>query len=490
MNNLNLYQDIVERTNGDIYLGVVGPVRVGKSTFISKFMQTLVIPNISDINVQKRTIDELPQSADGKTIMTTQPKFVPNEAVELNLDNIKANIRLIDCVGYLVDDALGVDENGKPRKVKTPWAKEELTLAQSAEIGTKKVITEHSTIGIAITTDGSFGEIPRDKFIQSEERIINELKSANKPFILILNTSNPQAVDTQNLSNELSLKYQTKVVPINVKELSIKDINELFVNILAEFPLKSIQVKIPLWMQGLPFEHHLIQGIIKEILEKTEKLEKIGQFDDKKLFCNSENFEEITPQTINMGQGEIQFELKPKENLFYIVLSEQCGMEIKNDIHLVNCVKDLAKAKIEYDKLSQALEDAEESGYGVVKPTLLDMQLDEPVVVKQGSRYGVKIHASAPSLHIMKVDLETELTPIIGTQSQTEEFTKYLQSEYEKNPEQLWKINMFGKTLDEMISDGMKSKVNGMPLEAQKKMRKTLTKIVNEGKGGIICILL
>lgn len=490
MNNLNLYQDIVERTDGDIYLGVVGPVRVGKSTFISKFMQTLVIPNIKDVNIQKRTLDELPQSADGKTIMTTQPKFVPNEAVELNLDNIKANVRLIDCVGYLVDDALGADENGKPRKVKTPWAKEELTLAQSAEIGTKKVITEHSTIAVAITTDGSFGEIPREEFVPSEERIIKELKLANKPFIVILNTTTPQSVEVQNLSDELSLKYDATVVPMNVKELSTNDINEIFIKILADFPLKSIQVKLPLWMQGLPFEHHLIQEVIKEILEKTQDLEKIGQFEQKNLFCDNQNFDIITPKTINMGQGEIHYELKPKENLFYAVLSEQCGMEIKNDIHLVSCVKDLAKAKIEYDKLSQALVDAEETGYGVVKPTISDMQLDEPTVVKQGSRYGVKIHASAPSLHIMKVDLETELTPMVGTQAQIEDFTKYLQSEYEKNPEQLWKINMFGKTLDELIADGMKSKINGIPLEAQKKMRRTLTKIVNEGKGGIICILL
>lgn len=486
----SIYQDIAKRTNGDIYLGVVGPVRVGKSTFITKFMENLVIPNIEDSNVRARAVDELPQSADGKTIMTTQPKFVPSEAVSINIDNISMNVRLIDCVGYFVSGALGSVEGEKPRLVKTPWSDEDMPLERAAEIGTEKVIKEHSTVGIVMTSDGSFGDLTREAFVEGEERVIAELKEINKPFVVVLNTAHPNAPETHELAQDMAAKYGVSVLAVDVANLNVENINEIFARLLKEFPIVAIEVGMPKWMQALPFEHPLIESVIGEFKRHAETLYKIGDISDKTLFVESEDFEETSASLVKLGEGKIEFEVKTQSELFYRVLSQQCDMTIEDDFQLMSQIKELTHAKFEYDKLKDALASVEETGYGVVNPKLTDMVLDEPVVVKQGSRYGVKLHASAPSLHLMKVDIETDLSPLVGTEEQTNDFVKYLQGEFENNPQSLWNTNVLGRSLSDLIEDGMKTKLNGMPTDAQKKMRRTLTKIVNEGKGGVICILL
>ncbi len=486
----SIYQDIAKRTDGDIYLGVVGPVRVGKSTFITNFMEKLVLPNIDDNNVKARTIDELPQSADGKTIMTTQPKFVPSQAVQINIDNIQMNVRLIDCVGYFVAGALGSEEGERPRLVKTPWSDEDVTLERAAEIGTEKVIKEHSTVGIVMTSDGSFGELARTAFIEGEERVINELKAINKPFVVILNSAHPTAQETIALADEISQKHNVKVMAMDVTNLTLQEINAIFANLLEEFPLVALEIKMPLWMQALSFAHPLIEKVVDEFKSKLLNVEKVGDLGHSQLFEDCEEFEPINASLVRMGEGKVDFAVTPKPHLFYSVLSEQCGMQIENDFQLVSNIKDLAHAKKEYDKLKDALQSVEETGYGVVNPKLTDMTLDEPVVVKQGNRYGVKLHASAPSLHIMKVDIETDISPLVGTETQTNDFVNYLQKEFENNPQSLWDTNVLGRSLSDLVSDGMQNKLSGMPVDAQRKMRKTLTKIVNEGKGGIICILL
>lgn len=492
MENYSLYEDISKRTNGDIYLGVVGPVRSGKSTFITKFMQALVLPNIKDKNSKERTIDELPQSADGKTIMTTQPRFIPNEAVKINLnENVEMNVRMIDCVGYLIEGAIGHKEGEKSRLVKTPWSDDEMPFEVAAELGTKKVIDEHSTIGIVMTTDGSISGIARNNYISAEERVIAELSENKKPFIIILNTTTPQASETKKLASSLSQKYNVPVLPLDVINLNDKDVEEIFEKILFEFPIKSLKVKIPEWMQALDFENPIILSVINEIKNFCEEATKIGQIDKTNIaFLNNENFEPLAISKIKMGEGKLYFEITPKPQLFYKVLSEQCGTEIQNDYHLVSYIKELAFAKKEFDKIKTALDQVSENGYGVVLPAPQDMTLEDPQIVKQGSRFGVKLRASAPSLHIMKVDIETEVNPIVGTEQQSEELVKSLMSQFENNPQAIWETNIFGKTLNSIVNDGIIGKISNMPVEAQRKMRKTLGKIVNESKGGIICILL
>lgn len=492
MENYSLYEDIAKRTGGDIYVGVVGPVRCGKSTFITNFMQSLVVPNIKDINSKERTIDELPQSADGKTIMTTQPRFIPNEAVKINLDEkVEMNVRMIDCVGYLVDGALGHEEGEKPRLVKTPWTEEDIPFEEAAELGTKKVIEEHSTIGIVMTTDGSITDIPRSGYVQAEERVVKELAAQKKPFVIVLNTKKPNAEETKKLANSLYAKYQIPVITKDVAKLSEKDVEEIFEKILLEFPIKTLSVKMPEWLQVLPFEHPIIASIIAEIEKFGQEANKIGQIDRTNVaFLENEDFEPVVVSTIKMGEGKIYFEITPKPQLFYRVLSEQCGTEIQDDFHLMSYIKQLAFAKKEYDKIKVALEEVKEKGYGVVMPSVEDMSLEDPQIVKQGSKFGVKLKASAPSLHIMSVDIETEVNPIVGSQAQSEELVKYLLDEFEQNPKAIWDTNMFGKSLSSLVNEGINSKITTMPVEAQRKMRKTLGRIINEGKGGIICILL
>lgn len=492
MGNYGLYEDIAKRTGGDIYVGVVGPVRCGKSTFITQFMQNLVVPNIEDKNTKQRTIDELPQSADGKTIMTTQPRFVPSKAAAIRVDDkVDMNVRMIDCVGYLIDGALGHEENQKERLVKTPWSDEEMPFEKAAELGTKKVIDEHSTIGIVLTTDGSITDIPRSSYVKAEERVVSELTAQNKPFVVVLNTKLPKSDDAKKLAKSLEAKYGVPVMPMDVLKLNQNNIDEIFEKILLEFPIKSLKIKMPKWMQALSFNHPIISNVVEEVKKFGENANKIGQIDKTNVaFLESDDFEPVVVSSIKMGEGKVYFEVTPKPGLFYRVLSEQCDTEITDDFHLISYVKQLAHAKAEYDKIKLALADVKEKGYGVVMPNVEDMTLEDPEIVKQGNKFGVKLKASAPSLHIMSVDIETEVNPIVGSQAQSEEMVKYMMSEFEQNPKAIWETNMFGKSLSSLVKEGIDSKITLMPVEAQRKMRKTLGRIINEGKGGIICILL
>lgn len=492
MENFDIYNDIANRTNGDIYIGVVGPVRCGKSTFITKFMEKLVIPNIENKHNKQRTIDELPQSGEGKTIMTTQPRFVPNEGVKVNLDGgVEFKVRMVDCVGYMVSGAMGFEENKKPRLVKTPWSDEDMPFEEAAELGTKKVITTHSTIGIVMTTDGTICELPRESYVEAEERVVNEMQKENKPFVIVLNSKEPESENCKNLSKSLQRKYEVPVITISAKDMEIQDIDNIFEKILLEFPLKSLKVNMPDWLKALSFDDEIIKSIIDEIKKFGDNVTKIGQIDKTNVaFLESPDFEPVTIGKIKMGDGTVHFDVVPKPHMFYKVLSKQCGTVIENDLQLVKFIKTLSYAKKEYDKLETALKQVEETGYGIVVPSNDELTLEEPQIVKQGSRFGMKLRASAPSLHIMRVDIETEISPIVGTQQQGEEMAQHLMSEFENNPQSLWDTNIFGKSLNALVNEGINSKIYMMPSEAQRKMRKTLGKIVNEGKGGIICILL
>ena len=492
MQKYDIYKDISDRTGGDIYLGVVGPVRTGKSTFITKFVEKLVIPNISGKLQKQIAVDELPQSADGKMIMTTQPKFVPANAVKVQFKNkASAKIRLVDCVGYFVEGAFGHLEEDKPRLVKTPWHEEEIPFEKAAEIGTKKVIEEYSTIGILVTTDASFSEISRENYAVTEEKVVKELKKQNKPFVIVLNSSNPTSKECLDLANQLENKYGVPVLPISVINLTEEDVSHIMEKILLEFPMQSFSVDMPKWLRTLPADNQLIENIIEKVKSASENICKMKDFDAlNDIFEEDENFYPLELKDILMGEGVCEYQIKAKENLFYKVLSKECDNELKDDYELMTFIKSFSKEKREYEKVKEALKCANEEGYGVVMPSLSEMNLEEPVLVKQNGRYGVKLKASAPSLHIMKVDVATEVSPIVGTEKQGEDLINYLMSQFEDNPSGIWETNMFGKSLHDLVNEGLSSKLVAMPKEAQDKMRKTLTKIVNENKGGIICILL
>ena len=491
MEKYEIYDDIKERTNGDIYIGVVGPVRVGKSTFITQFMQKLVLPNITEKNSKERTVDELPQSADGKTIMTTQPHFVPNEAVKIKVADAEMSVRMIDCVGYLISGAMGHVEGEKPRLVKTPWTEEEIPFEEAAALGTDKVIKEHSTIGIMVTTDGSVTDISRSNYIDAEEKVVKELKAAGKPFVIVLNSAHPAAAETKKLSSSLEEKYDVPVIALNALELKEGDVDKIFENLLMEFPVKSIRISMPQWLCALDYDSSIISEIASEMRALGGKINRLSDADKNQIaFAESDSFDPITYSNIQAGEGVIKFDVIPKEGLFYKVLSQQCGIEIASDYQLLCNIKDLASAKIQYDKLKDALDQVSQTGYGVVEPKPTDFELGQPEIIKQGSRYGVKIKATAPSLHIMRVDVETELTPLVGSEDQSQDLAKNLVDQFENDPQSIWQTNILGRTLSELVGDNINSKLLMMPAEAQRKMRKTLGRIVNEGKGGVICILL
>ncbi len=488
----NIYQSISARTGGDIYVGVVGPVRVGKSSFITRFMEEFVIPKMASGNAKTCTIDELPQSADGKTIMTTQPKFVPAESVLVETGGVKLNMKLVDCVGYFAEGADGdTQENGNPRMVKTPWADEKMTLKQAAELGTQKVVENHSTVAILMTSDSSFGEIPRKSFVEPETRLVKELKALEKPFVIVLNSKEPHSEKTQKLAKGLEEKHGVPVVPLNATTMTEEDISKVFEKMLSQFPLVCVEVKMPDWLTSLPFNHPIISEIVAETKNLCKNAEKMGDFKENSMFLESENFEKNSKTTALLGEGKIEIEIVPKNNLFYKVLSEECGFEIENDFDLALKIKDLAKAKLEFSKLEKALETVKETGYGIVVPTAQDMVLEQPETVKQGAgKFGVKLKATAPSLHILRVDLETEISPMVGNEEQAKDLVDYLLEQEKSNQNGMWDTSIFGKSVQSLMTEGLSKKLDAMPVEAQKKMRKTLTRIVNEGKGGIICILL
>lgn len=492
MEKFDLYKDIATRSGNDIYVGVVGPVRTGKSTFISRFMEKLVLPNIANVHERTRATDEMPQAGSGKTIMTMQPKFVPNEAVKVNFgEGAEARVRLIDCVGYLIDGVSGHTEDGEPRMVKTPWSEENLPFEEVAEIGTSKVINEHSTIGVIVTTDGTIGEISRLNYIKAEERVVNELKETGKPFVVVLNSTDPNSGATQKLKKSLEEKYMVPVLALNVKEMEISDIEQILSEVLYQFPVKSCEFNLPNWVRALPYDNDIIKEIMAGLKAQTDDI--FVMKDGNKMLSAFEGNVNINPLKINhldLATGTISYDITVNQNLFYKMLSETCGVEIPDDFYLLSYMKHLTHAKAEYDKLKSALDSVKETGYGVVMPSIEEMTLEEPQIIKKGGNSGVKLKASAPSLHIMRVDVETEFSPAIGSPEQSESFAKYLLSEFESNPQGIWETNMFGKPLSYMVKEGINNKIANLPEEAQVKMRKTLTKIVNEGKGGIICILL
>ena len=492
MENTRLYQDIAKRTDGDIYVGVVGPVRTGKSTFIKKFMDLLVIPNIDNEYKKERAKDELPQSAGGKTIMTTEPKFVPNEAIEITLDNnLKFKTRLVDCVGYLVDNAIGYLEDDMPRMVKTPWSDEEMPFEMAAEIGTKKVIEEHSTIGVLVTTDGSITDIPREDYIKAEERVVSELRALNKPFIIILNSNDPNSEYTKQLADKLSQKYNAYVLPINCEYLSIEDINNMFSKVLYEFPVDQIRIKFPRWIDGLDFSHPLKAKLFQEIKDAfcdVNVLKDVSGCTEN--IKQTEIISKTSIENIRLDCGTVNIEINLKEELFYQVLSEITGVTVNNEGDLFGIIEDLSSTKKKYDKISYALDEVDRKGYGIVTPSIDELILDEPEMVKQGSRFGVKLKATAPSIHLIKTNVTTEVSPIVGSEKQSEELVNYLLSEFESDPKKIWESNIFGKSLHELVNEGLQTKLSKMPEDAQIKLQETLERIVNEGSGGLICIIL
>lgn len=492
MENFEIYEDIKNRTDGDIYIGVVGPVRTGKSTFIKKFMELLVLPNIENDYKRERAIDELPQSAGGRTIMTTEPKFIPNEAVEINLsDNVKMRTRMVDCVGYLVNNAIGYLEDDMPRMVKTPWSDAEMPFETAAELGTKKVIVEHSTVGIVITTDGSITDIPREDYEEPEQRVISELKELNKPFIILMNCQNPMDDYSIGLANEMAVKYGTPVMPINCENLDLDDINEIFSKLLYEFMIDKINIRFPRWINGLENSNELkitLFDKVKETFENTQRLKDVNDNYPKLEEC--EAIKRVNVDEINLGNGVVTIGIDLQDSLFYNTLTELTGMEIQNEGELFSCMTELAAAKKEYDKMAYALHEVNERGYGIVSPGMDDLILEEPEIVKQGQKYGVKLKAKAPSIHMIKIDTETEVSPIVGSEKQSEELVKYLLSEFENDPKKIWESNIFGKSLHELVNEGLQNKLNKMPEDAQGKLQETLQRIVNEGSGGLICIIL
>ncbi len=492
MENLEIYEDIANRTDGDIYVGVVGPVRTGKSTFIKNFMDLLVLPNIQNTYKKERARDELPQSAAGRTIMTTEPKFVPNEAIEITVgDNLKLKTRLVDCVGYLINNALGHMEGEVPRMVKTPWSDTEIPFEEAAEIGTKRVITEHSTIGILVTTDGSITEIPRADYIEAEERVVKELKEMHKPFVIVLNTANPYSDDTRRLALDLEDRYGVSVIPTDCTNLNIDNVNDIFGKILYEFPIERINLNFPGWVDGLDDNHNLKQELYTRVIDSFKDTSAIKQVDSGlKRLATSEIVNSTIIDEINLGNGAVTVKIALKDELFYNVLTEITGVNISNEADLFSTISTLSRTKKEYDKIEMALQEVKQKGYGIVTPSMEELILDEPEMVKQGSRFGVKLRAKAPSIHMIKAEIETEVSPIVGSEKQSEELVNYLLSEFENDPIKIWESNIFGKNLHELVNEGLQNKLAKMPEDAQGKIQETLERIINEGSGGLICIIL
>ena len=492
MEGFEIYDDIAKRTGGDIYVGVVGPVRTGKSTFISKFMQSSILNNIKNQYEKQRVIDEMPQSGAGATVMTMQPKFVPNEAVEVDFGSgASARVRLVDCVGYKIDGANGFFDGDVPRMVKTPWSENAMTFEDAAEIGTHKVISEHSTIAVLVTTDGTIAGIPRINYEKAEERVVSELKANNKPFVVVLNSQIPNSKNTKELADSLRQKYDVPVLPIDVTLLDASQITTIIKTILLEFPITKISFSLPKWVRALPYEDELITKIMDTIKLSTQSILKMSDY--LKLIDMFDGFEEINSLEVgklDLSNGEILLNIPFSDSLYYQILSKECGENIENDFHLMRLIKELAAAKKEYNKLKNALDTVKETGYGVVCPEIDDLELKDPEIITKGSNSSLKLRASAPSLHIMRVDVDAEICPAVGSVEQSGSLVSYMMNEVENNKQEIWNKNMFGKPMNELVKDSIDSKIAGIPQDVQVKMRKTMTKIVNERKGGVICILL
>ena len=492
MTSSNLYNDIAKRTGGDIYIGVVGPVRTGKSTFIKKFMDTLVIPNIESEYTRERATDELPQSAGGRTIMTTEPKFVPEKGVEISVDDsVKMNVRLIDCVGYIVPSSLGYIEDDNPRMVMTPWFEEPVPFNMAAEYGTKKVITEHSTIGLVITTDGSISDIPRDEYSEAEDRVISELKAINKPFVVLMNSMYPDSESAIECAKEMAEKYDVSVKPINCLELSENDILDIMSEILYEFPVKEIKIKLPMWITALDSNHWLQKSVYNSVLNSANEIRKVSDvksFTKRLSKCENMTFCSIDNIELGTGSGVVKADID--RNLFYSVLKESTGVDINNEQQLMREIIEFSNIKKEYYRFKNALDEVEATGYGIVMPEIDELTLEEPEIVKQGGRYGVRLRASAPSIHMMKADITTEVSPIVGSEKQSEDLVMYLLNEFEEEPTKIWDSNIFGKSLHELVNEGLHTKLARMPHDARGRLQETLERVINEGCSGLICIIL
>ena len=488
----NIYSDIAARTGGDIYIGVVGPVRTGKSTFIKKFMENMVLPNIEDSQRRERATDELPQSSAGRTIMTTEPKFIPEDAVEITLPSkSRMKVRMIDCVGYIVPSALGYIEGENPRMVKTPWFEEEIPFNMAAEIGTQKVISEHSTIGLVVTTDGSISEIPRNEYAETEKRVINELQELHKPFIVLLNCKEPNSVASQKLAAEMTNEYGVPVVAVNCLELSQGDISDILSQVLSEFPIKEIRVDMPGWITSLDKNHWLrsdVFGRISSLAENLKKVRDIKDFSEK--VSSGEYISSSNIESMNLATGSAKINIALHPALFFKIIEEETGIAVENEHELMQKIKELSSAQSGYKRIQNALDEVEATGYGIVLPDIEDLSLEEPEIMKQGGRYGVRLRASAPSLHIMKADIQTEVAPIVGSESQSEELIKYLLKEFEENPSMIWQSNIFGTSLHQLVNEGLHNKLYRMPGDARLKLRETLERVINEGCSGLICIIL
>lgn len=487
----NLYADIARRTGGDIYIGVVGPVRTGKSTFIKRLMEELVIPNIEDLYQRERAKDELPQSGSGRTIMTAEPKFVPEEAVQITPDGTaKLSVRLIDSVGYMVDGAIGATENGEPRMVTTPWFDEELPMTQAAELGTKKVMEDHCTIGIVVTTDGTITDIPRADYIAAEERAIRDMQATGKPFVVVVNSVRPKSAEAQTLAEYITQTYGVGAIAADCQGMHEAELKELLRQVLYAFPMREMRVFLPAWVQALELDNPLKAALYEALRTNASAIGKLAEAEAAiKTIAELEQVCGYRISEIDLGRGIVTCELDFSEGLFYQILGQRTGFEIENDGQLLSLLTALAEMKKQYDKIAAALEEVRATGYGIVMPTAEEMHMEVPEIVRKGSAYGVKLKASAPSIHLMRADIHTEISPMVGDEQQSEELVKYLLGEYEGNTEKLWDSNIFGKSVFELVNEGLTSKLKRMPDDARFKLKDALTKIINEGANGLICLL-
>ncbi len=492
MTNTSIYNSIATRTQGDIYIGVVGPVRTGKSTLIKRLMDIAVLPNITDEALKKRAKDELPQSSTGRTIMTTEPKFIPENAVELEIDDsVRFSLRLIDCVGYIVPGAIGYIENNQPRMVKTPWFDKEIPFNMAAEIGTKKVITEHSTIGLVVTTDGTIGEIARDDYIEAEERVVRELQEIEKPFVVLLNSKTPKSKECIDLGESLSEKYGVSVLPVNCQTLSESEITDILSKVLYEFPIKEIRLDFPKWISRLERNHEIRNELFSFAYGTAEGLTKVKHAKDfVSLIGEKEWALDCKIDDIDLSCGSVRVKIVTPGNLFYKVLTEKTGTKIDDEQQLMETLLQLVNAKKDYERFKNALDEVEKTGYGIVMPTMEELSLEDPEIMKQGGRYGVRLKASAPSIHMLKANITTEVAPIVGTESQSEELIMYLLKEFEEDPSKIWESNIFGKSLNSLVNEGLHNKLYKMPTDARMKLQETLERVINEGCSGLICIII
>lgn len=491
METANVYKDIAARTGGDIYIGVVGPVRTGKSTFVKKFMEEMILPQLSSQAVRTRARDELPQSAAGRTIMTTEPKFIPETAVTVELEgggSFKA--RLIDCVGYMVDGAMGHEENDKPRMVKSPWYEEEIPFDLAAETGTQKVIRDHSTIGLVITTDGSISDIPREKYQAAEERVVAELEDINKPFVILLNCVDPKSAASRELADQMEAQYGHTVLPISCVDLDSAAIDRILQSVLYEFDVKEIAFAMPKWITMLEPDHWLQTAVYSAAQDFAASIGQMKDVVQRDQPIQCEYLKESRIRSMQLATGQVTLELSLQPDIFYQVLGETTGLEICDEASLMPCIISLAKAKREYEKIRSAIEQVEATGYGIVMPTINELHLEEPEIVRQGGRYGVRLKASAPSIHLLKATINTEISPIVGSERQSEELVMSLLQDFEQDPIRIWESNIFGKSLHELVNEGLQNKLLHMPQEARARLQETLERVINEGCSGLICIIL